>query len=125
VRRILFLIACIVSLLLMAATVLLCLRSYEFKSPAVDDMDGASMTAPDIAIQLPIPSDAAEYVVFVPGYVEHWDYAPWEKTWHKDSQVPAFVPILAFSILPFIALLRLSRSRQVKCAPLPNPGISN
>jgi hypothetical protein len=101
--RLLLLIATICAVLFLAT---LALWPVSFWPPATqaDPITGFVATPPHLAIPLPQPSDAEEYVVPLRGNLERWEYAPWEHRWYRLNQGLSMWPLLIFPLFTFGAM---------------------
>ena len=104
-----------ISALLALATIGLMWWSFRLPEPGtIAATQPTSVSAPLYAIQMPIPSDAEEYLVPLHGNVEHWEYAQWENKWYRGMGVPLALPAVLFLIGPVVYLMRALGLRRAR-----------
>lgn len=94
------------TLSLVACLPIVALWALSYLSPYVqtDPVTGYSRHPPRHPLQLPIPSDAEEYVVLSRGDIERWEYTPWDKKWYRLASGVSLLSIF----LPMFVLIALT-----------------
>jgi hypothetical protein len=93
IRRRLFTIASAISLLLCAATAILCLSSY---------FVGAGSTPPGPRFRIVRVDEGDDYLVLLPGRLERQFYTPYAPKWYFEGSMSLYIPPLIFLVIGLV-----------------------
>jgi hypothetical protein len=116
-KRRLFNIITMLSLLLCVATVGLWVGSYLLTTPPFNPKTGEAPRLPGWAVQIPVPGDVDEYAAPLNGRLELWEYTPWDGRYYRNNDgIGLWFSVAMFLVIPAIRFLALHRGRSLTVA---------
>ena len=112
-RRRLFFLASLLSLLLCAAAVILMVIANNFP------YRGSDLPMPGRGFCLFHTDDGDEYVILVPGRIQHWIRTPWDGRWYWEGNLSLVGFALATGGMGVGSILLASRFTKAECGQCP------